>query len=143
MEYIKEKILFPEDKWNELDESIQYDLFSLISGISDTTVDLNDMDYDIVSPLPFELNFGGRYDIVRNKVQPVQKVFNNHRHVDSFYPPCYFQLRKQKLMNYRFTPEDYIKLVNVIKDCLTNSTMVYFNVFEDNCMLKKTIEKIK
>lgn len=142
MKYIKEKILFPKYEWDLLNKQVREDLYLLITEIPETTVDYVDGSIKVVSELPFELNFCGEYNKVRNKVQPVPKVFNNHKHIDSFYPQSYFELRKRRRILYYYYPSDYIEFIKAITDCLTNSTMVYFDSFEANCNLKELLAKI-
>ncbi len=142
MEYISEQILFPEHDWDELHESVQKDLFTVISEIPDTTVDCRDGIFEFVSMLPFELNIAGRYNMVKRTVKPVSAVFRVNKHIDSFYPQSYFSMRNSVFLDRQFLPEDYIKLVNILSKCLTNDTTVYLDVFKDNCNFRRLLEKI-
>ena len=89
MEYLSESMLCSQYDWDVLSEPVQQDLYRIITEIPETTIDYRDGSFDIVSPLPYELNFAGRYNIVQRSVQPVPATFKNYTHIDTFYPEVY------------------------------------------------------
>jgi hypothetical protein len=98
MEYLSESMLCSQYDWDVLSEPVQQDLYRIITEIPETTIDYRDGSFDIVSSLPYELNFAGRYNIVQRSVQPVPMVFRNYSHIDTFYPEVYFKMRKEYFM---------------------------------------------
>jgi hypothetical protein len=143
MEYISEQILFPEHNWDELHESVQKDLFTVISEIPDTTVDCRDGTFEFVSVLPFDLNFVGRYNVVKRMIKPNSSVFRKTKHIDSYYPKCYFPLRVDPFLDRHISVDDYIELVKAITMCLTNNTTVYYDTFRDNYDVRWMLENIE
>lgn len=142
MEYLSESMLCSQYEWDVLSEPVQQDLYRIITEIPETTIDYRDGSFDIVSPLPYELNFAGRYNIVQRSVQPVPATFKNYTHIDTFYPEVYFKLRKTSFLYKKFTVKQFIDLVTVITMGLTNNTLVYFDVFKDNYFLDEILRKI-
>jgi hypothetical protein len=142
MEYLSESMLCSQYDWDVLSEPVQQDLYRIITEIPETTIDYRDGSFDIVSPLPYELNFSGKYNIVQRNVQPVPMVFRNYSHIDTFYPEVYFKMRKEYFMCKKFTVEQFIDLVTVITMGLTNNTMVYLDVFKENYNFSEILNKI-
>lgn len=142
MEYVSESILFSQYEWDVLSEQVQQDLYRIITEIPETTVDYRDGSFEIVSPLPYELNFAGTYNITNGTIRPIPKVFRNYPHIDTYYPEVYFKLKKTSFLYKKFTVEQFIDLITVISMGLTNNTLVYFDVFKENYFLAEILREL-
>lgn len=142
MEYLAESMLCSQYDWDVLSEQVQQDLYRIITEIPETTIDYRDGSFDIVSSLPYELNFAGIYNITNGMIRPIPKVFKNYSHIDTYYPEVYFKLRKTSFLYKKFTVGQFIDLITVISMGLTNNTLVYFDVFKDNYFLNEILREI-